>query len=130
MPKSYFIMISTDPEIDPRKCVVGIACAAQAVQDGHLVNVFFASHAVRLLQTDYIMNIDGKVGEAAGTAAEFLKTLVTGAQAVHCSGGSQRVVGVSPENADEVLVGGYELNWAGPAAVVSLSGYADVVLTF
>ena len=62
-------MISTDPEIDPRKCVVGIACAAQAVQDGHLVNVFFASHAVRLLQTDYITNIDGKVGEAAGTSS-------------------------------------------------------------
>jgi hypothetical protein len=57
-------MISTDPEIDPRKCVVGIACAAQAVQDGHRVNVFFASHAVRLLQTNYITNIDGKVGEA------------------------------------------------------------------
>ena len=35
-----------------------------------------------------------------------------------------------PENANEILVGGYELNWAGPAAVVSLSADADVVLTF
>ena len=75
MPKSYFVMISTDPEIDPRKCVVGIACAAQAVKDGHLVNVFFASHAVRLLQTDCLTNIDGKVGEAPGISSDSLKTL-------------------------------------------------------
>jgi hypothetical protein len=37
---------------------------------------------------------------------------------------------VIPENANEILVGGYELNWAGPAAVVFLSVGADIALTF
>ena len=51
---TFFVMFSTDPDVDPRKCVVGLACAAQAVADGHDVQALFASHAVRLLHADYI----------------------------------------------------------------------------
>ena len=39
MSKRFFVMISTDPDVDPTKCGVGLACAAQAVSDGHEVNV-------------------------------------------------------------------------------------------
>jgi hypothetical protein len=39
MGKRYFVQISTDPDVDPRKCAVGMACAAQAVADGHFVPV-------------------------------------------------------------------------------------------
>ena len=130
MAKNYFVMVSTDPDVDPRKCFVGVACAAQAVKDGHQVHVFFASHAVRLLQTEYIGNIDERVGEAAGAGRASLDTLIQGAASMHCSGGSQAVVWVTKENADEVLIGGYELHWGGPPVVVQLSSAADVVLTF
>ncbi|SVE41672.1 uncharacterized protein METZ01_LOCUS494526, partial [marine metagenome] len=39
-------MISTDPDIDPMKSLVALACATQATSDGHEVNVFFAAHGV------------------------------------------------------------------------------------
>ena len=32
---AFFVMFSTDPDVDPRKCVVGLACATQAIEDGH-----------------------------------------------------------------------------------------------
>ena len=63
MSKSYFMMFSTDPDVDPRKCIVGLACTAQAIADGHKVMVFFASHAVKLLQSEYINTFDAKVAE-------------------------------------------------------------------
>ena len=130
MAKRYFVMISTDPELDPRKCVVGIACAAQAAKEGHEVHTFFASHAVRLLQTEYINQIDGRAGEALGNSRAYLDTLIEHAASMHCSGGSQAVVGVTKANADAILIGGYELNWGGPPKVVELGSTAEVVLTY
>ena len=130
MAKTYFVMITTDPEIDPRKCMVGVACAAQAAKDGHDVHVFFASHAVRLLQTDYIGAIDNRAGETEGTGRAFMDTLLQNAASVHCSAGSQAVVGVTKENAADLLIGGYDLQWGGPPMVVQLSSSADIALTF
>ena len=62
MSKNMFFKIVTDPEVDPRKCIVGMACANQAINDGHNVNVFFASFGVKLLQSDYISKLDSSVG--------------------------------------------------------------------
>ena len=130
MSKSYFIMFSTDPDVDPRKCAVGLACAAEAVSDGHEVNVFFASHAVKLLQSDYIGSLDGRVSQEEGFCRGMLDALVAGANGIYCSTGSQAVVGVTPENASEMLVGGFDMNWSGPPGVVSLSAGAEVTLSF
>ena len=130
MSKNYFVMISTDPEIDPRKCVVGLACAAQAAEQGHQVNVFFASHAVRLLQAQYVDSIDSRAGEKAGTARGFLNSLAQLAASMHCSAGSQAVVGVTPDNAAALLVGGFDLQWGGPPMVIKLSSQADITLGF
>ena len=43
---------------------------------------------------------------------------------------SQATNGVTPDNARDVLVGGYELQWSVPPAVVALSRSADVTLPF
>ena len=130
MSKSYFIMFSTDPDVDPRKCAVGLACASQAVSDRHEVNVFFASHAVKLLQSSYIGSLDGRVSQEEGFCRGMLDALVAGANGIYCSTGSQAVVGVTPENASEILVGGFDMNWSGPPGVVSLSAAAEVMLSF
>ena len=92
--------------------------------------LFFASHAVKLLQVAYIDALDEKVSQPPGQCSAMLHTLIGGAEGIYCSTGSQAVVGVTPDNAHEVLVGGYELNWSGPPGVVSLSSEADVVLTY
>ncbi|MGB0500786.1 MAG: hypothetical protein ACPGNP_06330, partial [Acidimicrobiales bacterium] len=73
-------MFSTDPDVDPRKCVVGLACAAQAVADGHQVQAFFASHAVRLLHADYIDAIDARVGMPDGSSRAMVEQLATMSQ--------------------------------------------------
>ena len=125
----FFIMFSTDPDVDPRKCVVGLMCAAQAVSDGHQVQTFFASHSVKLLHANYIDTIDSQVGMPDGASRALLDQLATGAS-IACSTGSQAVVGVTPDNADEVLVGGLDLEWSGPPGVVAMSAQADRSLSF
>ena len=149
MSKSYFMMFSTDPDVDPRKCIVGLACTAQAIADGHKVMVFFASHAVKLLQSEYINTFDAKVAEGQievehwtkspevvanarekGISRSFLDVLLTGAEGIYCSTGSQAVVGVTPENASDVLVEGLEMNWSGPPGVIALSATSEVSFSF
>lgn len=125
----FFVMFSTDPDVDPRKCVVGLMCAAQAVSDGHEVQTFFASHSVKLLHTNYIDSIDQRVGTPDGATRALLDRLASGAS-IACSTGSQAVVGVTPDNADEVLVGGLDLEWSGPPGVVAMSAVADTTLSF
>ena len=122
-------MISTDPDVDPRKCAVGLVCAGEAVTSGHDVNVFFASHAVQLLQGQFIDGLDDRVGMSSGTCRTMMETLVDGAK-IACSTGSQAVVGVTPENAAEVLMEPDGLVWSGPPGVVAMSAAADVVLSF
>jgi predicted peroxiredoxin len=125
----FFVMFSTDPDVDPRKVVVGLACATQAVSDGHQVQTFFASHSVKLLQVDYINAIDSRVGMPDGASRALLDQLASGAS-IACSTGSQAVLGVNPDNADEVLVGGLDLEWSGPPDVVAMSALADTTLSF
>ena len=125
----FFVMFSTDPDVDPRKVVVGLACAIQAVSDGHQVQTFFASHSVKLLQVDYINAIDSRVGMPDGASRALLDQLASGAS-IACSTGSQAVLGVNPDNADEVLVGGLDLEWSGPPGVVAMSALADTTLSF
>ena len=149
MSKSYFMMFSTDPDVDPRKCIVGLACTAQAIADGHEVAAFFASHAVKLLQSEYINTFDAKVAEGQievehwtkspevvanarekGISRSFLDVLLAGAEGIYCSTGSQAVVGVTPENASDVLVEGLEMNWSGPPGVIALSAASEVSFSF
>ena len=49
MSKSVFVKFVSEPKNDPIKSIVGIACAAQAITDGHDVKVFFAAAGTRLL---------------------------------------------------------------------------------
>ena len=126
---TYFFMISTDPDVDPRKCAVAIACAAEAVTGGNSVEVFFASHAVQLLQGQFIDGLDERVGMPSGTCRTMMETLIEGAK-IACSTGSQAVVGVTPDNAAEVLMDADGLVWSGPPGVVAMSAAADVVLSF
>ena len=127
MSKTFFVKISTAPDIDPMKSLVALACATQATSDGHEVNVFFAAHGVKLRQADYLKTLDDRVSQPTGFCREMFDKLIERAS-IYCSTLSQAANGVTPDNAHDVLVGGYELQWSGPPGVVALSSSADVTL--
>ena len=54
MEKRVFVKFVSEPRNDTLKSIVGLACAAQAVADGHRVSVFFAAAGTRLLDAGYI----------------------------------------------------------------------------
>ncbi|MEC8078778.1 MAG: hypothetical protein VX150_02555, partial [Candidatus Thermoplasmatota archaeon] len=57
-----FVKFVSDPETDPTKAVVGLACAAQAVSDGHDVDVFFAAASTRMLVPGYLEGLAERLG--------------------------------------------------------------------
>ena len=61
MAKRFFVKIVTNPEVDLTKCIVGVACAVQAINDGHEVDVFFAADGVKMLHAEFIAEINKSV---------------------------------------------------------------------
>ena len=115
MSRKFFIKIVTDPDVDLRKCVVGVACAAQAINDGHDVDVFFAADGVKMIHADYVRGINEQGNFPDGMIFNMLKVITAkGASKVYCSTGSQAANGVTKENADEVLLEGYSdwMTWS------------------
>lgn len=132
MSKKFFIKIVTDPDVDQRKCIVGIACAAQAISDGHVVDVFFAADGVKMIHADYIKGINEQGTLPDGMIFQMMKAVTEGASNVYCSTGSQAANGVTKENADEMLLEGYSdwMTWSGPPGVIELSAMSDIQLVY
>lgn len=132
MSKKFFIKIVTNPDVDQRKCVVGIACAAQAIRDGHEVDVFFAADGVKMLHSAYIESVNEKGSIPDGMIYDMMNTITSGASKVYCSTGSQAANGVTKENADEMLLEGYSdwMTWSGPPGVIELSAASEVQLVY
>ena len=132
MSKKFFVKIVTDPDVDLRKCVVGLACAAQAISDGYEVDMFFAADGVKMLNSKYISGINESGTLPEGLIFGMLKTITEGAKNIYCSTGSQAANGVTKENADSILLTGYQdwMTWSGPPGVIALSAKSDVQLVY
>ena len=132
MSKKFFVKIVTDPDVDLRKCVVGLACAAQAISDGYEVDMFFAADGVKMLNSKYISGINESGTLPEGMIFGMIKTITEGAKNIYCSTGSQAANGVNKENADSMLLTGYQdwMTWSGPPGVIALSAESDVQLVY
>tara|TARA_B100001540_G_scaffold255869_1_gene233109 strand:- start:3595 stop:3993 length:399 start_codon:yes stop_codon:yes gene_type:complete len=132
MSKKFFVKIVTDPDVDLRKCVVGLACAAQAISDGYEVDMFFAADGVKMLNSKYISGINESGTLPEGMIFGMIKTITEGAKNIYCSTGSQAANGVTKENADSMLLTGYQdwMTWSGPPGVIALSAESDVQLVY
>ena len=132
MSKKFFVKIVTDPDVDLRKCVVGLACAAQAISDGYEVDMFFAADGVKMLNSKYIRGINESGTLPEGMIFGMIKTITEGAKNIYCSTGSQAANGVTKENADSILLTGYQdwMTWSGPPGVIALSAESDVQLVY
>ena len=62
----------------------------------------------------------------------MIKTITEGAKNIYCSTGSQAANGVTKENADSILLTGYQdwMTWSGPPGVIALSAKSDVQLVY
>ena len=83
MSKKFFIKIVTDPDIDLRKCIVGIACAAQAINDGYDVDVFFAADGVKMIHAAFIQSVNEKGSIPDGMIYDMMNTITSGASKVY-----------------------------------------------
>jgi len=129
MSKNFFIKFVSSPDVDPFKCIVGLGCAAQAIKDGHKVDIFFAAAAVQLLHAEYLANLDKSIDAPAGMSQSFIETIINGAKGIHCSTQSQAHFGVSQES-PEALIEGVNLNWSGPPGVIALAANAEVTMMY
>ena len=129
MSKHFFIKFVTSPDVDPLKCLVGLGCAAQAINDGHKVDIFFAAAAVQMLHAEYLSKLEKAIDAPAGMCQSFIETIKNGANGIHCSTQSQAYFGVS-QDSSEALIDGVNLNWSGPPGVIALAANADVTMMY
>ena len=85
MSKRIFVNFVSEPKNDPLKTIVGLACASQAVADGHNVNVFFAASGVRILDGDYLDQLENELGGETPMVRPMMDALIGGAT-LHRSG--------------------------------------------
>ena len=129
MSKRIFVNFVSDPNNDPTKTIVGLACASRAVADGHDVNVFFAAAGVRLLEASYIERLEAELDSLEPMVRPMMDALVAGAT-LHCSFGSLKaVLGIS-EGDGALLVADDQISWSGPPGVIALSTASDVQLMY
>ena len=129
MSQKFFIKIATDPDVDPVKCVVGMACAAQAVTAGHDVDVFFAAAGVRNLNPGQFEKIAENGDVAVDMLNGLMDKLVNGSK-LHCSFGSVASVLGKKEGENGLVIPDEKLSWGGPPQVIELSAAADTVLVY
>lgn len=132
MGKKFFVKIVTDPDVDLRKCVVGMACASQAINDGHDVSLFFAANGVKMLNSEYLENLNSGGMIPEGMIFIIMNTIIDGASNIYCSTGSQAANGVTKDNANEILLEGFSnwMTWSGPPGVIKLSAESEVQLVY
>ena len=129
MTKSIFIKFVSEPKNDIMKSIVGIACAAQAVNDGHEVSVFFAGAGVRLLEPSFIRELDAKMGADSTMITNFMETITSGAQ-LACSFASVKMVLGHAQGDGALIVSDDAIEWSGPPRVIALATAADAQLTY
>ena len=77
MSKSVFVKFVSEPKNDTLKTIVGIACVAQAINDGHDVSVFFAASGTRLLDRGYIEELDNEIGADSKMVSRFMDAIIS-----------------------------------------------------
>ena len=119
----------TIPDVDPLKCFVGLGCAAQAFNDGHKVDIFFAAGADQMSHTECISKLNEAIDAPSGMYLSFINTIKNGASGIHFSTQSQAHFGVTEESL-EALIECLNLNWSGPPGVIALTASSDVTMVY
>jgi hypothetical protein len=129
MGKSVFVKFVSEPKNDSLKTIVGIACAAQAIDDGHDVSVFFAGSATRLLDGEYIGELNREMGPDSTMVSDMLNKIFDSA-VVYCSFASVKATLGHSEGDGALNIADDKITWSGPPGVIKLATSSDVQLTY
>tara|TARA_B100000767_G_scaffold111340_1_gene106466 strand:- start:225 stop:614 length:390 start_codon:yes stop_codon:yes gene_type:complete len=129
MIKSVFVKFVSEPKNDSLKSIIGIACAAQAINDGHEVSVFFAGSGTRLLSKQYIGELNQEMGPDSTMVSDMLNKIFDNA-VVYCSFASVKATLGHSEGDGALNIADDKITWSGPPGVIQLATNSDVQLTY
>lgn len=129
MSKKYFVNFVSEPKNDTLKTIVGIACAARAIADGHQLSVFFAAAGTRLLEPAYIEELNQEMGPDSKAVSEMMGAIIANAT-LFCSFASVKATLGHSEGDGALIVPDDQITWSGPPGVIELSAASDVQLVY
>ena len=129
MSKKYFVKFVSEPKNDTIKTIVGIACAARAITDGHDVSVFFAASGTRLLDRAYIEELDMEMGSDSKAVSDMMEVITSNA-VLYCSFASVKATLGHSEGDEALIIPDNEIKWSGPPGVIELSSASEVQLVY
>ena len=129
MSRKYYVNFVSEPRNDTIKTIVGIACAARAISEGHEVSVFFAAAGTRLLEPAYIEELDKEMGEDSTVVSDMMGTITENAT-LYCSFASVKATLGHSEGDGALIVPDDKIKWSGPPGVIELSSASEVQLVY
>ena len=129
MSRNYFVKFVSEPKNDTIKTIVGIACAARAIAEGHEVSVFFAAAGTRLLDPGYIEALNEEMGSGS-TAVSDMMGVITENATLYCSFASVKATLGHSEGDGALIVPDDKIKWSGPPGVIELSAASEVQLVY
>ena len=129
MSKKYFVKFVSEPRNDTIKTIVGLACAARAISEGHEVSVFFAAAGTRLLDPAYIEELNKEMGEDSTVVSDMMGSITENAT-LYCSFASVKATLGHSEGDSALIVPDDKIKWSGPPGVIELSSTSEVQLVY
>ena len=129
MSKKYFVNFVSEPKNDTMKTIVGIACAARAIADGHQLSVFFAAAGTRLLEPAYIEELNQEMGPDSKAVPHMIEAITSNAT-LYCSFASVKAVLGHSQGDAALIVPDDQITWSGPPGVIELSAASEVQLVY
>ena len=129
MSRKYFVKFVSEPRNDTIKTIVGVACAARAISEGHEVSVFFAAAGTRLLEPAYIEELNKEMGEDSTVVSDMMGTITDNAT-LYCSFASVKATLGHSEGDGALIVPDDRIKWSGPPGVIELSSASEVQLVY
>ena len=129
MSRKYFVKFVSEPRNDTIKTIVGVACAARAISEGHEVSVFFAAAGTRLLEPAYIEELNKEMGEDSTVVSDMMGTITENAT-LYCSFASVKATLGHSEGDGALIVPDDRIKWSGPPGVIELSSASEVQLVY
>ena len=129
MSKKYFVKFVSEPRNDTIKTIVGVACAARAISEGHEVSVFFAAAGTRLLDPAYIDELNKEMGEDSTVVSDMMGSITENAT-LYCSFASVKATLGHSQGDGALIVPDDKIKWSGPPGVIELSSASEVQLVY